>query len=87
MGGIVATGASGAARFAWQNAGEHRPEPHARTPDMLTVAFLLFGVFAIMHSLDLVSAVSSGTEWRRSLLAMLLCLALATSAHLIARAL
>jgi len=54
---------------------------------MLTIAFFLFGVFAIIHSLDLVSAVSSGTEWRRSLLATLLCLALATSAHLIARAL
>jgi len=57
---------------------------------MLAVAFLLFGVFAIVHAFDhafdLVSAVSSGTEWRRSLFAMLLCLAFATGAHLIARA-
>lgn len=53
---------------------------------MLTFAFLLFGVFAIVHAFDLVSAVSSGTEWRRSLFAMLLCLAFATGAHLIARA-
>jgi len=54
---------------------------------MLTVAFFLFGVFAIIHSLDLVSAVSSGTEWRRPLLAMLICLALATGVHMIAAAL
>ena len=54
---------------------------------MLTIAFFLFGVFAICHSLDLISAVASGTEWRRPLLAMLLCLALATSTHFIARAL
>ena len=53
---------------------------------MLTVAFFLFGVFAIVHSLDLVSAVSSGTEWRRPLLAMMLCLSLATGVHFIASA-
>lgn len=53
---------------------------------MLTVAFLLFGVYAIIHFFDLVSAVSSGTEWRRSLFAALLCLSLAIGTHLIARA-
>lgn len=58
----------------------------ARLPAMLTVAFFLFGVFAICHSLDLISAVSSGTEWRRPLAAMLLCLALATGVHFLANA-
>ena len=51
---------------------------------MLTIAFFLFGVFAICYSLDLISAVASGTEWRRPCLAMLLCLALATGVHVIA---
>jgi hypothetical protein len=57
---------------------------HARPSDVLTI---LFGSIAIFCSLDLVGAVYCGGPWRRPLAAMLLCLILATGAHLLASAL
>lgn len=56
----------------------------ARLPAMLTVAFFLFGILAICHGLDFISAVSIGAEWRRPLAAMLLSLVLATGVHFLA---